>query len=112
MRSHAIPGKPVNACEDLRQGPWEACEYDDIFLKFYISLYGVSQNRAPQYRPQNIIILIIGTPKKVPLILGNPHMESLNIHGSMTSMAPMKSFETLWNSMKSDVFLQKVLNFP
>ena len=24
---------------------------------------------------QNITILIIGTPKKVPLILGNPHVE-------------------------------------
>ena len=31
----------------------------------------VSQN--PQYRPQNTIILIIGTPKMVPLILGNPN---------------------------------------
>ena len=26
----------------------------------------------PQYRPQNTIVLIIGTPKRVPLILGNP----------------------------------------
>ena len=30
--------------------------------------------RGPQYRPQNIIVLIIGTPKRVPLILGNPHL--------------------------------------
>ena len=29
---------------------------------------------GPQYRPQNTIILIIGTPKKVPLILGNPYI--------------------------------------
>ena len=35
----------------------------------------VSQNRGPQYRPQNIIILIIGTPKKVPIILVNFHLE-------------------------------------
>ena len=28
--------------------------------------------RGPQYRPQNTIILNIGTPKKVPLIMGNP----------------------------------------
>ena len=28
--------------------------------------------RGPQYRPQDIIILIMGTPKKVLLILGNP----------------------------------------
>ena len=34
----------------------------------------VSQKRGPQYRPQNTIILIIGTPKKVPLILGNPQV--------------------------------------
>ena len=34
----------------------------------------VSLNRGPQYRPQNTIILIIGTPKKVPLILGNRHI--------------------------------------
>ena len=32
--------------------------------------------RGPQYRPQNTIVLIIGTPKKVPLILGNPHIDS------------------------------------
>ena len=29
--------------------------------------------RGPQYRPPNTIILIIGTPRKVPLILGNYH---------------------------------------
>ena len=35
----------------------------------------VSQNQGtPIFRPQYIIVLIIGTPKKVPLILGNPHM--------------------------------------
>ena len=28
----------------------------------------------PQYRPQYIIVLIMGAPKKVPLILGNPHL--------------------------------------
>ena len=27
--------------------------------------------RGPQYRPQYTIVLIIGTPKTVPLILGN-----------------------------------------
>ena len=32
----------------------------------------VSLNRGPQYRPQNATVLIIGTPNKVPLILGNP----------------------------------------
>ena len=34
----------------------------------------VSQNKGSQYRPQDTITLIIGTPKKVPLILGNPHI--------------------------------------
>ena len=30
---------------------------------------------GPQYRPQNTIVLNMGTPKKVPLILGNPHIK-------------------------------------
>ena len=34
----------------------------------------VSQNRGPQYRPQNTIRLIMGTPKRVPLILGKYHV--------------------------------------
>ena len=34
----------------------------------------VSQNKRTQYGPKNTIVLIIWTPKKVPLILGNPHM--------------------------------------
>ena len=34
----------------------------------------LSQNRGPQYRPIYIIVLHIGTPKRVPLILGNPHI--------------------------------------
>ena len=29
---------------------------------------------GPQYRFQNILILIIGTPKMPPVILGNPHV--------------------------------------
>ena len=33
--------------------------------------------RGPQYRPQYTIVLIVGTPKKVSLILGNPHFEKL-----------------------------------
>ena len=31
--------------------------------------------------PQNIRILIMGTPKKVPLILGNAHMEDARMFG-------------------------------
>ena len=30
---------------------------------------------GPQYGPQNTIVLIMGTPKKEPLILGSPHVE-------------------------------------
>ena len=36
----------------------------------------VSQNEGPQYGPQNTIVLIIGTPKMVLLILGNPHIHT------------------------------------
>ena len=28
---------------------------------------------GPQYRPTNIVILIMGIPEKTPLILGIPH---------------------------------------
>ena len=31
----------------------------------------VSQNRGPQYKPQNTIVHIMGTPNRYPLILGN-----------------------------------------
>ena len=34
---------------------------------------------GPQYRPQNTRILIIGTPKKVPLILGTTQCDSRRI---------------------------------
>ena len=30
----------------------------------------------PNIDPKNTIVLVMGTPKKVPLILGNPHMVS------------------------------------
>ena len=35
--------------------------------------------RVPQYRPPNTIILIIGTPKKVPTILGIPQLLLLTV---------------------------------
>ena len=31
--------------------------------------------RRPQYRPQYTIVLTIGTPKRVPIILGNPYVQ-------------------------------------
>ena len=33
------------------------------------------QNRGTPIQTQNTIVLIMGTPKKVPLFLGNPHMQ-------------------------------------
>ena len=44
-------------------GPYGPSGYMVVFL-----------NRGPQFRPQNIIVLIKGTPKMVPQILGNPHI--------------------------------------
>ena len=35
---------------------------------------GVGKIRVPQYRVQNTIVLIMGTPKMVPIILGNPQI--------------------------------------
>ena len=35
---------------------------------------GFGSFRGPQYRPQNTIVPIIGTPQKVRLIMGNPHL--------------------------------------
>ena len=34
----------------------------------------VSQNEGPQYRPQNMIVLIMGTPIRCLQILGNLHV--------------------------------------
>ena len=35
---------------------------------------------GPQYRPIYTIVLIMGTPKMVPLILGNPYFAMLALH--------------------------------
>ena len=32
--------------------------------------------RGPQHNPQYTIFLIVGTPKRVPLILGNPYVSA------------------------------------
>ena len=47
-----------------------ACEH---FLMLFC-MWQFPKIRGPQYRPQNTIGLIIGAPKMVPLILGNPHV--------------------------------------
>ena len=35
---------------------------------------------APQYKPENTTLLLIGTPKSVPIILGNPLMWVYNLN--------------------------------
>ena len=50
----------------------------------------VSQNEGTQYRPQNIIVLIIGTPKMVPLILGNLHITGI-IEGILGVLTPLQA---------------------
>ena len=39
-----------------------------------VNMWQFPKIRGPQYRPKNTIILFIGTPKKVPPILGNHHV--------------------------------------
>ena len=54
------------------------CTGAAVFLGHVIELRlntVLSQNKGTQYRPQNTTILITGIPKKVPLILGNPHAD-------------------------------------
>ena len=72
----------------------------------------VSGNKGTQYRPQNTIVLIIGTPKKVPIILGNPHLGitvpwTLNINHNI-AIACVSSKPCL----HSDRPLQKGLAIP
>ena len=40
--------------------------------------------------PQHIVVFIMGTPKKVPLVLGNPHMHLLGMQ-SVLNMHPASS---------------------
>ena len=51
-----------------------ACQVDVAIRKGDSRDMVVSQNKGTPIS-QNIITLIIGTPKKVPLLLGNPHMQ-------------------------------------
>ena len=39
-----------------------------------VSIWYFPKTGGPQYKTQDTTILTMGTPKKVPLILGNPHM--------------------------------------
>ena len=40
-------------------------------------IWYISQIETPQHRPQNIIVLIMGPPKKVPLMFGRLHILTL-----------------------------------
>ena len=60
----------------------------------------IDQNRATSYRPQYIIILIIGTPTRVSLILGNP---GVGIYEAWKEIARVNTAEIL-----SGVLLEKL----
>ena len=50
----------------------------------------VSIKSGTQYRAPNTIILLMGTPKRVPLILGNPHIKALKAgKGSIDQGSPL-----------------------
>ena len=60
----------VGVIEDL--GLLSFYKVDMSYIRFLWYVV-VSQNRGTQYKPQNTMILNIGTPKMVPLIFGNYH---------------------------------------
>ena len=80
-------GKPSNAHQDQANRGADRAEHcampqdEPANTRSRLTVYlVVSQNRGPQYSPQNTIVLIMGTPKMVPLILGNPQF--LGLHDS------------------------------
>ena len=48
----------------------------------------VSLNRAPQHRPQHIIIRVMGTPNMVPLTLGTPPNNILSVNRMFLGWRP------------------------
>ena len=61
-----------------------------------------SLNRGPQYRPQYIKILIRGGPKKVPLILGNPHF-LMQIYVSRNDSCSNVKYQIFMSKWKEDL---------
>ena len=49
-------------------------EMEARIIQGFIRFLAVSQIKGTQHRPQNIILLIMETPKKAPLIVENLHM--------------------------------------
>ena len=68
----------------------------------------VSQNKGPQYKPQNTIVLLIGTPKMVPLILGNSHIRCPHweIFGSWSDRQAMRNLNSA-NSVLQSIILSE-----
>ena len=74
MNDFFLPKKPSYS------GPWTFKAYTpcvfpraEMLLEILImEIWKFPKIRGPQSRPQNTIVLIMGTPTKVPLILGNP----------------------------------------
>ena len=60
----------------------------------HIRTLGMSQNRGTQHRLQNAIILIMGTPKKVPN-LGNSHFSNGTTAPTSVNSALEKTLTTL-----------------
>ena len=69
----------------------------------------VSVNEEAQYRPQNTIILSIGTPKKGPLLSGNPRIGLCRLQGyvgvigTCTGDVPMLVVRKEYFNLKSQV---------
>ena len=51
--------------------PWYYVQNGD---RNYFEIWCLPKIGETQYRPKNTIVLIMGTPKRVPLISGNPHL--------------------------------------
>ena len=47
-----------------------------MYIDMYVYILVISLNKGRQYRPQNAIALIIGTPKMVPPIMGKPPIDT------------------------------------
>ena len=64
-------GGSTVGCQDLSGCP--DTPNPNLGFQMY-NLKVVFQNRGTPCVPQNTLIFIMGTPKRVPLILGNPHV--------------------------------------
>ena len=72
----------VSGCDEAKVALLEAaaacCGVSLKGATMYTDMVVSLKIRGPQYRPHNTISLNIGTSKKVPLILRNPHIFDLN----------------------------------